>query len=133
MSLAALQGARALIVFHPQDETPECLAVVERLNASVPAIESAGASLVTVVVSGPEAARGLCRSARAGAARVLRCEWPDREGLRFAREPGVHEVRAQAHRPGRLAAARSSGPGATPWGRSTWTRPSKALSRIPLR
>jgi thioredoxin-dependent peroxiredoxin len=56
VSLAALQGSPALIVFHPQDETPECLAVVERLNASVPAIESAGASLVTVVVSGPEAA-----------------------------------------------------------------------------
>ena len=56
VSLAALKGERALIVFHPQDETPECLAVVERLNASVPAVESAGAALVTVVVSGPEAA-----------------------------------------------------------------------------
>jgi thioredoxin-dependent peroxiredoxin len=56
VSLASLRGARALVAFHPQDETPECLAVVERLNASMPAIESAGGRLVTVVVSGPEAA-----------------------------------------------------------------------------
>lgn len=56
-SLSALRGARAVIVFHPQDETPECLVVVERLVAAAPAIASAGASLATVVVSEVEAAR----------------------------------------------------------------------------
>jgi peroxiredoxin len=55
-TLAALRGARAAIVFHPQDETPECLAVVERLAASAPVIALSGAALVTVVVSEPAVA-----------------------------------------------------------------------------
>ena len=55
-SLAGLRGGRAAIVFHPQDETPECLAVVGRLAAAHPDIASAGASLVTVVVSDPAVA-----------------------------------------------------------------------------
>lgn len=57
LGLADLRGARAAIVFHPQDETPECLAVVERLAALVPAAEAAGTALVAVVVSDPGAAR----------------------------------------------------------------------------
>ena len=61
-SLSALRGSRAVIVFHPQDETPECLAVVERLAAGATAIAAAGASLATVVVSGPEAALAYTRS-----------------------------------------------------------------------
>ncbi len=56
-SLADYRGSRLAIVFHPQDETPECLAVVERLAGAAPAIAAAGASLVTVVVSSAEAAR----------------------------------------------------------------------------
>lgn len=56
-SLSALAGSRAAIVFHPQDETPECLAVVERLRAGAPAAAAAGAVLATVVVSGPDVAR----------------------------------------------------------------------------
>lgn len=56
-SLSALRGNRAVIVFHPQDETPECLAVLERLAAGAPAIASAGAWLATVVVSRREAAQ----------------------------------------------------------------------------
>ena len=50
-------GRRGLLVFHPQDETPECLAVVERLASIAPGIEAAGASLAVVVVSSPETAR----------------------------------------------------------------------------
>ena len=57
LGLADLRGRRAAIVFHPQDETPECLAVVERLAALVPAADAAGTTLVAVVVSDPEAAR----------------------------------------------------------------------------
>ncbi len=55
--LADLRGSRAAIVFHPQDETPECVEVVARLAAAQGAIAAAGASLVTVVVSEPAAAR----------------------------------------------------------------------------
>ena len=60
--LADLRGSRAAIVFHPQDETPECLEVVERLAAAEPTIRAAGAALVTVVVSGPEAAQAYARA-----------------------------------------------------------------------
>jgi thioredoxin-dependent peroxiredoxin len=56
-SLGEFRGSRLAIVFHPQDETPECVAVVERVAGVAPAIAAAGAALVTVVVSGPEAAR----------------------------------------------------------------------------
>ena len=65
-SLSALRGKRAVIVFHPQDETPECLAVVERLVAAAPVIEAAGATLATVVVSGREAAEAYARTHAAG-------------------------------------------------------------------
>lgn len=56
-SLGDFRGSRLALVFHPQDETPECLAVVERLAGAAPAIAAAGTALVTVVVSHPEAAR----------------------------------------------------------------------------
>ena len=69
-SLSALRGNRAVIVFHPQDETPECLAVVERFAAEAPAIGAAGASLVTVVVSRQEAAAAYA-TAHAAGLRVL--------------------------------------------------------------
>ncbi len=69
-SLAGLRGARAAIVFHPQDETPECLAVVGRLAAAHAGIASAGASLVTVVVSDPAAAEAYAK-AHAPGLRVL--------------------------------------------------------------
>lgn len=62
LRLADLRGTRAAIVFHPQDETPECLEVVGRLAAANAAIGSAGAALVTVVVSGPEAAQAYVRA-----------------------------------------------------------------------
>jgi peroxiredoxin Q/BCP len=64
--LPAPRGTRAVIVFHPQDETPECLAVVERLVAVAPAIAATGASLATVVVSRPEAARAYAGVHEAG-------------------------------------------------------------------
>ena len=69
-SLAGLRGARAAIVFHPQDETPECLAVVGRLAAANAGIASAGASLVTVVVSDSATAQAYAK-AHAPGLRVL--------------------------------------------------------------
>jgi peroxiredoxin Q/BCP len=69
-SLSGLRGACAAIVFHPQDETPECLAVVGRLAAAHAGIASAGASLVTVVVSDPAAAEAYAK-AHAPGLRVL--------------------------------------------------------------
>jgi peroxiredoxin Q/BCP len=71
-SLEDFRGRRLAIVFHPQDGTPECLAVVERLVAAAPAIEAAGAVLVTVVVSPPEAAREY--AATRGAAITVLCD-----------------------------------------------------------
>ncbi|HEX4943245.1 MAG TPA: redoxin domain-containing protein [Usitatibacteraceae bacterium] len=65
-SLSALRGTRAVIVFHPQDETPECVAVVERLAAAAPAMASAGAWLATVVVSRREAAQAYAGTHAAG-------------------------------------------------------------------
>jgi peroxiredoxin Q/BCP len=62
LSLADLRGTRAAIAFHPQDGTPECLAVVERLAAVAPGIAAAGARLVTVVVSGPAAAEAYAKA-----------------------------------------------------------------------
>ncbi len=61
-SLADLRGGRVAIVFHPQDETPECLAVVGRLAAVHAGIASAGVSLLTVVVSDPAAAGAYAKS-----------------------------------------------------------------------
>lgn len=63
---SGLRGVRTAIVFHPQDETPECLAVVERIAALAPSMASAGATLVTVVVSRPEAARAYALAHGAG-------------------------------------------------------------------
>ena len=60
--LAELRGARAAIVFHPQDETPECLEIVGRLASAHAAVSAAGASLVTVVVSEPAAAEAYARA-----------------------------------------------------------------------
>lgn len=71
-SLAALRGARAALVFHPQDETPECLAVVERLAALAPTAASAGAAIVAVVVSDPDAARAY--AAKHGAGMRVACD-----------------------------------------------------------
>lgn len=50
-SLTQLRGRRAVLVFHPQDDTPECLAVLERLAGAGAQIEAAGAWLAAVVVS----------------------------------------------------------------------------------
>ncbi len=50
-SLAQLRGRRAVLVFHPQDDTPECLAVLDRLTGAAAQFEAAGAWLATVVVS----------------------------------------------------------------------------------
>jgi peroxiredoxin Q/BCP len=61
-SLAGLRGRRAVIVFHPQDDTPECLAVVERLAAASAAIADSGATLVTVVVSDQAAAEAYAKA-----------------------------------------------------------------------
>lgn len=55
-SLPPPPGSRAVLFFHPQDETPECVAMVERFSAAAPAIAEAGASLWTVVVSSRETA-----------------------------------------------------------------------------
>ncbi len=69
-SLAAARGTRVALVFHPQDETPECVAVVERLAAAAPGIASAGVAVWAVVVSEPQAARAYAQ-ARAPGVRVL--------------------------------------------------------------
>lgn len=69
-TLAAARGTRVALVFHPQDETPECVAVVERLQAAAPAIASAGVSLWAVVVADPQAARAYAQ-AHAPGVRVL--------------------------------------------------------------
>jgi len=50
-SLEKLRGRRAVLVFHPQDDTPECLAVLQRLSGAAAQIDAAGAWLATVVVS----------------------------------------------------------------------------------
>ena len=63
---ASFRGSRAAIVFHPQDETPECLAVVARLVEAAPAAAAAGAILATVVVSGPQAAKAYAAAHGAG-------------------------------------------------------------------
>jgi thioredoxin-dependent peroxiredoxin len=60
------RGHRSVLVFHPQDETPECLAVVERLSAVAPDIEAAGTTLWTVVVSSREAAGAYSKRHGAG-------------------------------------------------------------------
>jgi peroxiredoxin Q/BCP len=65
-TLASVKGSRAAIVFHPQDDTPECVAVVERLAALAPAAATAGAALITVVVSEPAAARAYAQKHGAG-------------------------------------------------------------------
>lgn len=65
-SLAAARGARVALVFHPQDETPECVAVVERLAAVAPAIATAGVTLWAVVVSEPRAARAYAQARAPG-------------------------------------------------------------------
>ena len=59
---AAFRGRRAVLVFHPQDETPECVAFVERFKAIAPQLEAAGAGLSTVVVSTPQAAEAYARA-----------------------------------------------------------------------
>ncbi|MGE0357278.1 MAG: redoxin domain-containing protein [Burkholderiales bacterium] len=64
------RGTRTALVFHPQDETPECLAVVGRLAAAMPALEAAGVSVATVVVSSPEKAEAYA-SAHGAGLRVL--------------------------------------------------------------
>jgi peroxiredoxin Q/BCP len=50
-ALAQSRGRRAVLVFHPQDDTPECLAVLQRLSDAAAEIEAAGIWLATVVVS----------------------------------------------------------------------------------
>lgn len=49
--LAQSRGRRAVLVFHPQDDTPECVAVLARLSDAAARIEAADAWLATVVVS----------------------------------------------------------------------------------
>lgn len=65
-ALSSFRGARVAIVFHPQDETPECLAVVQRLAEAAPAAEAAGAVLASVVVSGPQRAKAYAAAHDAG-------------------------------------------------------------------
>ena len=69
-SLAAARGTRVALVFHPQDETPECVAVVERVAAVAPAMASSGVTLWAVVVGDPPAARAYAQ-AHAPGVRVL--------------------------------------------------------------
>jgi len=63
--LAGLQK-RAVIVFHPQDDTPECVRFVEHLARRAPDIDASGAWLATVVVSDGPAARAYAERHGAG-------------------------------------------------------------------
>lgn len=65
-ALSGLHGRRLVIVFHPQDNTPECVAVVESLSARAAEIAGTGAWLATVVVSEPGAAAAYARQHAAG-------------------------------------------------------------------
>lgn len=83
-SAARLAGLhkRAVVVFHPQDDTPECVRFVEHLARRAPEIAAAGAWLATVVVSDGASARAYAERHGAGL-RVL----PDPKG-RVARAYG---------------------------------------------
>ena len=56
-SPAAWRGRRAVVFFFPMDDTPECLAVVERFKEAAPRIEAAGARLLAVAVATPAAVK----------------------------------------------------------------------------
>jgi len=56
-SPAAWRGRRAVVFFFPMDDTPECLAVVDRFREAAPRIEAAGALLFAVAVASPEAVK----------------------------------------------------------------------------
>jgi peroxiredoxin Q/BCP len=73
-TLRALSGRRAVLVFHPQDETPECIAFLERFKAIAPQLEAAGASLSTVVVSKAGAADAYARAHGIGIGMTVLCD-----------------------------------------------------------
>ena len=56
-SPAAWRGRRAVVAFFPMDDTPECLALVDRLREAAPRIEAAGCALVAVAVATPAAVK----------------------------------------------------------------------------
>jgi peroxiredoxin Q/BCP len=62
LALQGMRGRRVVLVFHPQDETPECIAFIERFKAIAPQVEAAGASLVAIVVSTREVAQAYARA-----------------------------------------------------------------------
>lgn len=55
--LSAWRGRRAVLVFFPMDDTPECLALVDRLREAAPRIEAAGCPLVAIAVATPAEAK----------------------------------------------------------------------------
>ena len=50
------RGRRLALFFYPQDETPECLAIVERLNRIAPAYADFATDFFAVAVCAPQAA-----------------------------------------------------------------------------
>lgn len=50
------RGRRLVLFFYPQDETPECVAIVDRLNQVAPAWAEHAADFFAVAVCRPEAA-----------------------------------------------------------------------------
>jgi len=55
-SSADFRGRRLVLFFYPQDETPECLAIVERLNRIAPAYADFAADFFAVAVCSPHEA-----------------------------------------------------------------------------
>jgi len=50
-------GRRVVLHFHPQDDTPECLEVLQSLQGLLPQIEQAGLAFVAIGVSTPDKAQ----------------------------------------------------------------------------
>jgi peroxiredoxin Q/BCP len=61
-SPAQWRGRRAVVVFFPMDDTPECLALVDRLREAAPRVAAAGCALVAVAVATPAAAKAYAAS-----------------------------------------------------------------------
>lgn len=55
VDLSAWKGHRVVLHFHPQDDTPECLDVLRRLDTLRPAMEQAAVRFIAVGVATPEA------------------------------------------------------------------------------
>jgi peroxiredoxin Q/BCP len=61
-TLAEFRGRRLALFFFPMDETPECLAVIDRFRARRADLEATATALVAVAVTRPDAAAAYGRT-----------------------------------------------------------------------